>query len=136
MMKKITNILIGILSMGGTSLLALLIISLLTYGWKWQADKAMLGITFTYIIAGFAGGLSMKWMPRIWKRWHTDRILTEEGNIGVGGKMLESLLAGTIFMLILMMLSAFFAVNEIQITSRFFLIWMLLAGSTALGRIL
>ena len=122
--------------MGGASLLVLLIVSLLTYGLQWQADKAMFGITFTYIIAGFAGGLSMKWLPKLWKRRRIEAVQPEDENIGAGEKMLESLVAGTVFMVLLVILSVIFAVDEIQISSRFFLIWMLLTGSTALGRIL
>lgn len=39
------------------SALSLLVVSLLTYRFKWQAPQAMVGITVTYILTGAFGGL-------------------------------------------------------------------------------
>ena len=47
----------SILLMAFISFLSLLVLSLLTYLFKWQAPQAMVGIILTYILAGFGGGL-------------------------------------------------------------------------------
>ena len=41
------------------SIVSLVIVGLLTYLFKWQADKAMIGIILTYVLAGFVGGFFM-----------------------------------------------------------------------------
>jgi len=136
MKKRITTILIGIMVMGVTSLVVLMIVSVLTYWLKWTADEAMLGITLAYIITGLVGGLAIKWIPRLWSQRHKDILLVEEMDIGFGKKILEGALAGSVFMILLVILSAFLKLDEIQMSGRLFLVWMLLSGSTALARIL
>ena len=42
-----------------TSMVSLAVVSVLTYWFKWQADKAMIGIVVTYILTGVAGGFSI-----------------------------------------------------------------------------
>ena len=108
--------------MGMVSAICLLTVSVLTYHYKWQADKALIGITLTYIVTGFAGGLSQK-------------IMNKESR-SMGRKMLEGMLISTIFVGGLLGISIGIVQNPLELSSRFLMIWMLLMGSTCLGRIL
>ncbi len=121
-MRKLRNYIITILIMAIVSLLCLVILSIFTYNYKWQADKALIGITYTYILTGLVGGLSQK-------------ILCKESK-SMGRKMLEGMIFSSLFMGGLVVLSIFQAGNPFEISSRFLMIWMLLMGSTCLGRIL
>jgi len=107
--------------MGGFSIVLLLGLSVLTYIFKWKADTALVGITFCYIAVGFFGGK----VKAIWSY-----------ETGVGRKLIDGLVIGNLFMLCLLAVSTFLIVNEFLLESRFFMIWMLIMGSTALGRIL
>jgi len=120
-MQKIRGYVITVMIMCFISIIVLLGLSVLTYIFKWQADAALIGITLVYIVSGFAGG-------RVRKRF------SDETNIGK--KLLEGLFLGTLFMFVLSILSVIIMRNEFDISSRFLMIWMLLAGSAALGRIL
>lgn len=121
-MRKIRNLIIIIIIMSCISILSLGILSVLSYIYKWQADKALVGITFTYILAGFVGGLGQKIINR------------EEKTMG--RKMLGGILLSTLFMAILVIASIFLIQNPFMLSSRFLMIWMVLMGSTCLGRIL
>jgi hypothetical protein len=57
MKKEIINGIITVVFMCVITLLSILVVSMCTFWWKWQADMAMKGITATYIISGLAGGL-------------------------------------------------------------------------------
>lgn len=107
--------------MNVVAIIMLLAVSTLAYIYKWQADKALIGITGTYILAGVAGGLGLKRTS-----------LTKD----VGKKMFESFFLGTLFMVLLVLLSLLVTDNGFQLSGRFLLIWMLLTGSVSLGRIL
>lgn len=121
-MRKIKNVIFILVFMTLISIACLLIISAFAYIYKWQADKALIGITVTYIMAGFIGGFSKK--------------IIEKEQKSIGQKMLEGMLMASVFMGGLMVLSVFVAQNPLEISSRFLMIWMLLIGSTCLGRIL
>ena len=121
-MKKIKTFLITIIIMLIASTLSLLVVSALTYFYKWQADKALIGITLTYILAGFSGGLFLK--------------IKSKGQLSMTWKMLEACLLSTIFMGILIVISVFVIKIPFAISSRFLMICMLFLGSTCLGRIL
>lgn len=58
-MCKIKKYIVALMIMLFTALMALLMLSVLTYMFKWQADKAMIGIIVTYILTGVAGGFSI-----------------------------------------------------------------------------
>ena len=103
------------------SILMLLAVSLLAYLYKWQADKALIGITVTYILAGTAGGAGLK-----------KSSVTKD----IGKKLLEGILLGSIFMIFLIGLSFVITDNVFQISGRFLVIWMLIMGSASIGRIL
>ena len=55
-MRIITKWIVPLFVMAVVSMLMLIGVSMLAYIYKWYADKALLGITLTYIIAGFVGG--------------------------------------------------------------------------------
>ncbi len=120
-MAMIKKMITCIIVMGITSMICLVVVSVLSYVHKWQADKALIGITFTYILSGFAGG-------------HVMRRMSSENNMS--RKLLEGILLGIVFMLILVVLSITIVGDSFEVSSRFLVIWMLLTGSVCLGRIL
>lgn len=126
-MRKVKGIVISIIIMVIVSGISLLIVSAFSYLYKWQADKALVGITVTYILAGYFGGLSLK---------RQNRKNGISGQMSIAKKMVEAILLGTIFMLLLILLSVFVVQNSFMISSRMLMIWMLLVGSSCLGGIL
>ena len=121
-MRKIINIIVTLLVMVVVSLICLLVVSAFSYFYKWQADKALVGITITYIFAGFIGGITQKFLDK------------SERNMGK--KMLEAILISSIFIGMILGISAIVLQQPLMISSRFLSIYMLLAGSTCMGRIL
>lgn len=121
-MKKIVNLILTLVIMALASAICLLLVSILSYIYKWQADKALIGITVTYILVGFVGGLFQK-------------ILNKEEK-DMKRKMLNAMLLGTVFIGILSGLSVVGLQQPFLMSSRFLMIYMLLVGSTCLGRIL
>ncbi len=135
-MVKIKLYALTIFVMSIISTILLLCISLLTYCFKWQADTAMLAITFTYILTGFFGGMVMKWIPS-WHRRKLDKAISvQQEPVSIGSKMLESIIVASVFMLLLLILSITIVRDPFALSSRFLMIWMLLVGSACLGRIL
>jgi putative membrane protein (TIGR04086 family) len=121
-MRKIGNFVITLIVMMLVSLLCLCVVGILSYIYKWQADKALVGITITYILAGFTGGI-------------TQKILNKEKR-KIKQKMLEGILTGLIFVGGLVIASVFIIQSPFMFSTRFFMILMLIIGSTCLGRIL
>ncbi len=121
-MRKIGNFMIVIMFMFLIAAISLVLVSTFSYLYKWQADKALVGITVTYILAGFSGGLMLK---KINKEAKT-----------IGKKMMEGILQGTIFMAIIIGVGVFGLESPLVVSSRFLMLWMLVAGSTCLGHIL
>lgn len=121
-MRRMKKMLITLILMTIFSLACLVIVSTFTHTYKWQADKALIGITVTYILTGFVGGLIQKQQNK------------EEKSMG--RKMLQAILLSIIFMTILIAASIFIMKIPFELSSRFLMIFMLLVGSTCLGRIL
>ena len=109
-----------------TAVVVLLIVSTLTYLFKWQADKAMIGIIATYVIVGFVGGLGMKLGEKRGNR--------ENDFHGVKIKVKETLLLSSMFMLILVIVSIWGAQHVFAFSGRFLMIWGLVASSAFFGR--
>ncbi len=126
-MKRIGKWMLSVLVMTLVSVICLLVLSVLTYMYKWQADKALMGITVTYILAGFIGG----YVQHFLKNKACDR---EEYSIGQ--KMLDGIGVGGIFLFFMILISIFVVQNPFVISSRFLMIGMLLIGSACLGRLL
>lgn len=120
-MQIIKKNLVPVLIMLLVSVVLLLVLSLLTYIYKWQADKALLGITITYILVGFFGGKIQKRLSQT-----TD----------MSRKLVEGIILGIIFIGLLLCISLFVIEKEWSFTSRFFMVGMLITGSVCLGRIL
>lgn len=121
-MRKIRSLIVVWATMMIVSIICLLGVSTFTYTYKWQADKALIGITVTYIITGFFGGLVMR--------------IQNKDEKSMGRKMLEAIFLSVVFMLLLVVLSAFVMHIPFEFSSRFLMIFMLLTGSSCLGRIL
>lgn len=68
-MNKIMKYIIAISIMLITSVISLLVLSILTYLFKWQADIATIGIIITYVLAGLSGGFILRKIEKksLWK---------------------------------------------------------------------
>ena len=64
-MYKMKKYIISLSVMMLVSIISLVLVSALTYLFKWQADKAMIGIIVTYIVAGFFGGICLRCKRKI-----------------------------------------------------------------------
>lgn len=117
-MKKML-MLLGV--MGGSALILLFALSVLAYLFRWKADTALIGITIIYIVAGFLGGRCKKHFS------YETKIIV---------KLWEGIITGSVFMLLLGVISFGVIGNPLVFGSRFFMIWMIIVGSAALGRIL
>lgn len=126
-MRKIRSFAIAIIVMMLVSLIALLVVSVFTYLFKWQADKVMVGIIVTYILAGFAGGFCMKCLEK--KQYGNEKI-------GLGKRAVGAFVLSNIFLLLLLGVSIFVIHSPFEFSERFLMIWSLLISSTFLGRIL
>lgn len=124
-MRVFKGTVISLVIMLMVSGLSLLLVSTLTFLFKWQADKAMFGIIATYIASGFVGGLCFS---RIEKKLNV-RI----GKIRNGKAAIEAVKLSTIFVLILVLCSVIGFRIPFEFSSRFLLIWLLIAGSTFVG---
>lgn len=126
MMYHVKKYAIAIGIMLVTSVVTLLLVSTLAYVFKWQADKAMVGIIVTYILAGFAGGFGMRWREK-----------KEDGKINsheIKKNVIETLLLSSMFMLFLLVVSIMRFQNVFMFSRRFLMIWGLMASSAFLGR--
>lgn len=132
---RMKSIVRSVIIMSLVSLFALLVLSVLTYVFKWKAPQAMIGITFTYILSGFAGGVGIG--GNICRRLKKGNLkASETENISVGKKMVEAIFAASVFVGILILLSLLVVQNGFSLSGRFLMIWMLVTGSACLGRIL
>ena len=127
-MHRLKNYIVAIGVMIVTAMVSLLAVSTLTYLFKWQADKAMIGIIVTYILVGFAGGFVFKWVSR--------KQNADEKKVGVLQKALEAFSLSSVFMLLMIVLSTFVIQNPLEISGRLLMIWGLMTSSCFLGRIL
>ena len=113
-MFKVKRYLIAISIMLLTSVVFLFVLSILTYMFKWQADKAMIGIIVTYILAGVVGGVCIKTERRV--------------RTAVG--------LGTIFLAILVLCSSIGFQIPFEFSGRLILIWLLIISSSFIGQCL
>lgn len=110
-MYKMKRYITALAVMMVTAIVSLLIVSTLTYLFKWHADKAMVGIIVTYIFAGFIGGL----------------FLGRDGERTIRKNILEAGILSFVFLLFLVLCSNFGLHIPFELTTRVFLIWMLIA---------
>lgn len=109
------------------SIVCLFVVSLFTFLFKWQADKALIGIIVTYILAGFTGGFVLRCMEK-----------KNEGGSrsGIGQKIIEVLLGSGIFMILLFMCSVLVLQIPFEISKRGLIVFVLFLSSAFLGRVL
>ena len=103
----------SILLMICISIMSLILLSILTYLFKWQAPQAMLGIIVTYILTGLAGGL---FVPSLKKG--------------------DSLIRGTGYTVLLVGIALFVAEDSHVEIIASITIWLMVTGSCAIGEIL
>ena len=117
-MGKMRGYVIAIGIMIATSMVSLVVVSVLTYWFKWQADKAMIGIIITYVLAGFAGGN------------YLSKRMKEECRKSVFKKIAESTFLATIFILF-SIVGAYVGFQILFVFSRrFLLVWLLIICSS------
>ena len=97
-----------------TVVVSLMIVSTLTYSFKWQADKAMVGIIVTYILAGFMGGV----------------FVGKDGERTIRRNVIEAGGLSFLFLLFLVLCSGLGFHIPFEFTIRVFLIWLLIACGT------
>lgn len=127
-MDRIKKYIVAIVFMIVISIAMLLIVATLTYAFKWQADKAMIGIVVTYILAGLAGGICLRCYGK-------KEYVVEQKN-KIAKKAAEALILSNVYLLLLLMLSVLGLQISFGFTGRFFMIGGLLMGATFLGRVL
>lgn len=120
-MEKMRRYVIAIGMMIATSVVSLVVVSVLAYWFKWQADKAMVGIIVTYVLVGFAGGKCL------------NKRAKERGRKTAFKKMEESLFLATVFMLFVIACASWGLQIPFEFSRRFLLIWLLLISSVFVG---
>lgn len=135
-MSRISKIIRSVIFMAVVSMISLLIVAVLTYRLHWQADTAMIGITVTYILSGFLGGCSFHWRHFLKRKQCVENASVSIETCNLTTKLQEAILAGTLFMGILLLLSVWYMGDDFSVSSRVLTIWLLLVGSTSLGRVL
>lgn len=114
-------------SMVVVSIVGLLVVSLLTYLFKWQADKAMIGIIVTYILVGIAGGVTFGKLDK------KEGILNEKKR---GKKIIQAGILTSVYLIFLIVGSVFLFENTLEFSKQTLLIMFLELGSVYMGRIL
>ena len=120
--------------MGMVSVISLLILSLLTYSLKWNADKVEIGMIVTYILAGFFGGKFHKNNFKVKTKETEDAIREKSGSLA--RKITDGCLVATLFVVILFILSMLYLGESLTIASRLSMVWLLIAGSVCVGKII
>ena len=115
-MGKVKRYLIAVAVMLVVSVLALMILGVLTYWFKWQADKAMVGIVATYVLAGIAGGVVLKILSQM--------------------QFIEVFILATLYMLALFTASILFLKTTPVISSQLLMIYGLVVCSVFVGKLI
>lgn len=142
--NTIKSILLSLIIMGIVSVVMLLVLGVLTYILKWQASQAMVGITLTYIISGFVGGITqgvlLRRGPSKIKEVEVLGMASAKGALSslentseLRERMINGLLLGTSYMLLLLILSIVFTQNANWDFTRLIMLWILLTCSSVLG---
>ena len=113
-MDKIKKYVVSLCVMIAVSILLLVVVSTLTYAFKWKANKAMIGIIVTYILAGGAGGLCMR------------NVMYKDS----GKRVKEAVTLATTYIFFLWIISYFVAQIPFQFSFEFIMIWILVVCSS------
>lgn len=116
-MYKVKKYIMTLIVMLIASVVSLLIVSTLAYIFKWQADKAMIGIIITYVLGGFVGGLSFRKSEK--EKWVK--------------KILESLIVTILFMIVATIISVLVTQNSFVFSGKSILILLLITSSVLCG---
>jgi len=112
-MYKVKKYIVTICIMIIAAIVSLLVVSVLTYLFKWQSDKAMAGIVITYILSGLAGGFYLR----------------NEGAMEIRKNVIEAVLLSTLFIFSLIIFSSLVFKIPFGFSVRFLLIWLLVTCS-------
>ena len=121
--------LLSLAIMGITSVIALVILSILTFQLKWQAPQVQVGITLTYIISGFLGGF----LPNVMGKSRIKKKGVGDTETSVKIVLVKGITQGTIYIAVLLSISILLSANEGWDMAQIFLIWILLSVSSSLG---
>lgn len=124
----IKNTLFAVIIMGITSAATLVILSVFTYLFRWQAPQAQVGIILTYIISGFLGGVLPSMIGERGKKKEVKNTERSTKNA-----LIKGITQGTIYMAVLLSISILLSANEGWDMVQIFLIWILLSVSSTLG---
>lgn len=125
----IKRMLLSLVIMGITSVIALVILSILTFQLKWQAPQVQVGITLTYIISGFLGGF----LPNVMGKSRMKKKGVGDTETSVKIVLVKGITQGTIYIAVLLSISILLSANEGWDMVQIFLIWILLSVSSSLG---
>ena len=95
------------------SMVSLLFVSALTYLFKWQSDKANIGIIVTYVIAGAAGGLCLR----------------DRNQKSIQRKLIQALIVSMMYLFIILVSSILFMEEPFGLSHRVWLIYFLVTSS-------
>lgn len=125
-MNKIKKYVVILMIMFLVSVMMLLILSVLTYLFKWKADTAMIGIVVTYVLTGFVGGLSLRWME--------ERECEKTNRTRIRKKTIEASILSGVFIIFLLICSVFVFQIPFEFSVRVLMVFLLIWGSCFLGR--
>ena len=111
----------ALMVMGVVTILLLISVSSLTYYLGWRADKAMQGITYTYILTGLSGGI-----------WFGCRSKKR----GLAKALLYGIILVSLYWGILGGGIMFFMGETIQDIGRFAIVWGLMTLSFCVGELI
>ena len=124
----IKTTLFAVIIMGITSAATLVILSVFTYLFRWQAPQVQVGIILTYIISGFLGGVLPSMIGEGGKKKEVKNTERSTKNA-----LIKGITQGTIYMAVLLSISILLSANENWDMVQILLIWILLSVSSTLG---
>lgn len=124
----IKNTLFAVIIMGITSAATLVILSVFTYLFRWQAPQAQVGIILTYIISGFFGGVLPSMIGERGKKKEVKNTERSTKNALIKGTTQSA-----IYMAVLLSISILLSANENWDMVQILLVWILLTASSTLG---
>lgn len=125
---KVKNMIIALILMGVLTVLLLALIGIVTYYLGLQADESMLMITMVYILVGVFGGVAYSFLERIQMK----RSIVQ---LGLPQRILRGVILGSVYMLILLLLTFWVIGENVEDWLRLGLLWLMVCGSCILGNI-
>lgn len=116
-MEKIRKYILTVGVMLIVAFIMLFVVSILTYIFKWQADKVRIGIIITYVFAGFVGGY----------------FSYKEERSGVTKMLLEAMTISFLFIFLLLIASMIIQQSVFYLSKQSLLIFALIVSSVYWG---